>query len=344
MVVPVEVPIHLRPSFILVVGVWYDKPKPNMNSFLKPLSEKLRALHTKGVKWEHPSTSELHESRVTVPLCVADAPARAKAQNILGHNGKYGCNTCEIKAMRSAWVPGKRRTLYYPYSHSPVLRTEARMTLQAMRALREGKTFKGVKGPSVLSIIPSLDISCSFVPEYMHSVLLGVVKQIVSLWCSSQEPWMVMNRIPFIDNILSSVKHPDFVHRTGRTLKMLKYWKASDFYYFLLFESVLILKDYLPDVYLQHYFLLVEGIFLLLKKSVSELEISIAESLLKLFVSKFLDLYGDRAMSYNVHQLCHLALCVRKYGPLYANNAFMFEDVNGLVASATHGTNEQCCC
>ncbi|KAK3918492.1 Ankyrin repeat and zinc finger domain-containing protein 1 [Frankliniella fusca] len=46
MAVPVEVPIHLRASFTTVVGIWYDKVKPkNMNAFLKPFCEKIKAIN-----------------------------------------------------------------------------------------------------------------------------------------------------------------------------------------------------------------------------------------------------------------------------------------------------------
>ena len=37
----------------------------------------------------------------------------------------------------------------------------------------------GVKVPSILSLIPSFDIVTGFVPGYMHSALLGIVRQFV---------------------------------------------------------------------------------------------------------------------------------------------------------------------
>ena len=43
-------------------------------------------------------------------------------------------------------------------------------------------------------------------------------------------------------------------------------------------------------------------------------------------------------MTMNVHQLVHLAQTVRSSGPLFANNCFVFEDLNGFIVSQIHGT------
>lgn len=61
--------------------------------------------------------------------------------------------------------------------------------------------------------------------------------------------------------------------------------------------------------------------------------------MLRLFVNDFGRLYGERELVSNVHQLLHLALCVRRYGPLHCFSAFIYEDLNGLIARKTHGTN-----
>lgn len=41
---------------------------------------------------------------------------------------------------------------------------------------------KGVKGHTVISKLPLLDLGTALLPEFMHSVLLGVVRQFISLW------------------------------------------------------------------------------------------------------------------------------------------------------------------
>ncbi|KAJ1530160.1 hypothetical protein ONE63_005091 [Megalurothrips usitatus] len=182
-----KVLIHLRESFVFVAAVWYDKVKPNMNTLLRPFSDRMIQLDVQEVRWSHPQSGQDQTSFVKVPLIIADAPARAKGQNLLQFNGEYGCNTCEIKTVKTAAVPGLRRIRVYPYVQNPVLRTKAAMHNQATEAQRLGTIVKDVKGPSVLSLIPSVDISVCFIPEYMHGVLLGVEKHLLTIWSEVDE-------------------------------------------------------------------------------------------------------------------------------------------------------------
>lgn len=80
------------------------------------------------------------------------------------------------------------------------------------------------------------------------------------------------------------------------------------------------------------------GLFKLIKGSVTEVDITEADIMLRLFVLDFGTLYGDRELVSNVHQLLHLPMCVKLYGPLHCFSAFIFEDLNGIIAKSTHGT------
>ncbi|KAK3932990.1 LOW QUALITY PROTEIN: hypothetical protein KUF71_017178 [Frankliniella fusca] len=262
---PVEVPPHARESYTYIIGVWHDKVKPRGNTFLKPFCRSLKAVENVGVNWKHPLTGHVHCSSIRITLLVADAPARAMCLNVMNFNSKNGCNICEITTQRVRPEPGKRRIRVYRYIENPVLRTKQRM--------------HNDKGFSELSLLSSIDISQLVIPEFMHSVLLGVCRQIVSIWIEKPGAWSIANRLHEVDHLLSQIKHPSFVHRTKRSLQDRKLWKASDFYYFLLFESLVVLYDILPDVYYQHFILLVKSIFTLLKRGISDYDIKEAESI-----------------------------------------------------------------
>jgi len=105
----------------------------------------------------------------------------------------------------------------------------------------------------------------------------------------------------------------------------------------MLFYSLLILVNYLPDKYFQHWLLFVKALFILLKSSITKLDLEIAQKCLKLFVKETKYLYGDRQLTYNMHQLLHLTLIVTRWGPLWATSAFSFENFNGFLASNVHG-------
>lgn len=87
----------------------------------------------------------------------------------------------------------------------------------------------------------------------------------------------------------------------------------------------------MPRKYLQHFKLLAESIFLLLKTNVTEADIDAANSLLlQLFVNAG-SLYRKSFMTLNMHQMMHLQQCVVKMGSLWAHSCFPFESANGKL-------------
>lgn len=52
-----------------------------------PFCIKFHEYYHKGIVWTNPATNKACVTKITVPLIVADAPARAKIQNILNFNG-----------------------------------------------------------------------------------------------------------------------------------------------------------------------------------------------------------------------------------------------------------------
>lgn len=60
------------------------------------------------------------------------------------------------------------------------------------------------------------------------------------------------------------------------------------------------------------------------------------DALLKKFVSGVRSLYGERAMSFNVHQILHLSKAAEQHGPLWAHSAFVFEGGNGRLVKTVN--------
>ncbi|KAK3919209.1 putative NAD kinase 2, chloroplastic [Frankliniella fusca] len=86
----------------------------------------------------------------------------------------------------------------------------------------------------------------------------------------------------------------------------------------------------------KHWMLLVEGIYLLLKESVSGNDLEAANVMLRCFV-RDIGFY-NRFYTYNVHNLLHLCDLVKRWGNLWATSAFPFESFNGFITSHVHGT------
>lgn len=345
-----EVPPHLRSSFTIVWGIWFDKKlKPDMNLYLKPFVSSLVKIHEAGgVSWKHPSTGSVHLSPVRAPLIVADAPARAAVLNMQEHQAKYACNTCEQKTSKlpaPPTAPGekkKRRKRRFTFKEAAAtLRSHQRM-LQCGNIGTELVPKRGIKGLTVIRNIPFLDLSTCVLAEYMHSVMCGVVRQLCSLWFFEKGPWYIGDHLVEINKFLEQEIHPpSFVSRLPRSFEYFALLKANEFRSFLLYFSLIIVAPYLKDEYHQHWMLFVQAIFLLLKGSISQNDKTAAEALLRLFVRELGTLYGDNQYVYNCHQLLHLVLYVSRWGCLWSNSAFTFENLNGILSDMIHGSKNE---
>ena len=67
---------------------------------------------------------------------------------------------------------------------------------------------------------------------------------------------------------------------------------ASELQSWLLYYSLLVLKDVLPERYFNHYSLLVLSIFILLSNNISQTELQVAESCLHHFYEDYSSLFG----------------------------------------------------
>ena len=127
----------------------------------------------------------------------------------------------------------------------------------------------GVKGPSWLAVIPSYNIVEGNVVDYMHCVLLGVTKMLLKLWFdteNSSEMWYCGTKVQIADSKLLQIRPPLNITRTPRSIQQHRsYWKASEYRAWLLFYSIPVMLNILPQDYLAHHMLLVEAIYLLLK-------------------------------------------------------------------------------
>lgn len=146
---------RLRTKNLLLAGVWFGK--------CDKLSE--------GVFWKQ--GDELKHSRLFGICCCADAPARSSMENRVRFNGYYGCGLF--------YHPGKAvdRVIKYPIDVCQYNERNDQDMLQDMnQSLEDGRTVRGIKGPSPLSNLSYFPICWGFPPHYMHCLLLGVMRQL----------------------------------------------------------------------------------------------------------------------------------------------------------------------
>ena len=336
-----EIPREERDKHVLLCGLWFGSSKPNMSSFFKPFVEECNSLAKTGVQWQDPNDDVVKTVRV-YPLCaICDAVARPLLQNFKQFNGEYGCGHCLHPGMQLRKGNGTAR-VYPCLEELPDGRDHNTTVEIAEIAKIEEQSIFGIKGPSAIADLPYFDMINGVVPDYMHCVLLGVCRQIATLWFdskSSTQPWYIGLNTARIDANLMSIKPPSTVSRAPRSVLERKFWKAHEWQNWLLYYSVPVLKGTLPNKYLSHWALLVEGISILLGSEITQEQIDHAHEALVLFVGSIQCLYGVDQMSFNVHSLLHLSQSVENMGPLWAHSAFMFENFNGYLLKQVKSSN-----
>lgn len=328
---------------IILAGLWVSSKAPKPNVFLRPFQTALNDFKQNGYQLSvHGQGERLFKGMLLAWTC--DLPAKAKFMRMVAHNGFFGCSRCEIPGES---FPLRRSTVHvYPFSPHVIHRKhdETRVYADEARQLRRmdpDVNVRGVKGFSLLhSMVP--DSVRSVACDVMHGCFLGICKLLVNLWFDSSlsdEPFSLYHVLDLVDSRLAKISPPSHVQRMPRGIKnQLAYWKALEYKMFLLYYSVLVLKDLMDEEYYVHHCQLVSGLYLLSKDSVSNDDIQRASELLSTYVERFEVLYGLRWLSLNVHQLIHFHECVEDLGPLWVFSCFIWEDLNGKLVKLVHGT------
>ena len=311
-----------------------------METYLKPIVDDLQDLYVNGFSWHVMRVSQ-QTTKVHLLLCCCDTVARSLLQNFKQFNGRYGCSYC----MHPGNVVQKGRGFVRCYPESAddehEQRTHAQSLQLAEQAFQTENEVFGVKGPSMLYLLPSFDIITGCNPDYMHCILLGVVRQFCNLWFDStshNRKFYVGTCITRIDAVLCAIRPPSEIKRLPRSIKLRKYWKAAEWRSFLLLYSPVLLKHLLPAEYYKHWLLLVFAINSLMGSSISPATLVHCKMALVKFVYRIPHLYSIECVSYNVHLMTHLVQSVEQWGPLWATSAFVFEDANGKLTRMFHGT------
>ncbi|KAK7880001.1 hypothetical protein WMY93_033332 [Mugilogobius chulae] len=329
---------------MIFAGLWHGDSKPSMVTFLRPLSDTLRKLADNGILVQPAElTSEPFVCKVLTIAGTCDLPAKALVLNSVQYNGKFGCRKCEQPG--ETVKTGERGHVHaFPYQHGDPkgpLRTNEKFALDMKNANDTKTTVKGVKGPCWLSKLKSYDLIKGTAIDYMHSVLLGVMRLLMIQWFSpefSRQPFSMAKNAKEIDRRFQDISPPSSTRYPRSVASHRMFFKASEYRDILIFFGPIVFRGILQTLYYNHFLLLSEAIFILLMESISPEQIDHAEKLLWNFCSQMANLYGERYETANVHLLVHLADSVRDLGPLWTHSCFHFEDKNGYLLRLTHGT------
>lgn len=332
-----ELPFKIRKDCIILCGLWFGG-KPNMNTFMMPLIDELRDLHENGfvLPGDLPKIVRVHTL-----LSSVDSMARPGLQGLKTFRGHCGCSFCLHPGEEHEVGNGSTR-LYRGDKQAPRTLAQHRRDTRTYMERPRNRNYdvNGINAPAALLTLPVFNVAESFVPDYLHAVLLGVVKTMFcQFWTKScgpvQKPYYLSAaKLAQINEVFLNIKPPCEITRTPRSLNDVKLWRGHEWKNWLLYYSIPCLKAVnFPARYLNHWFLLVYGISCFLKDHISEENFVRGRLALRKYVLTLEEVYETATvMKFNTHLLLHIPRSVQCYGGLWAWSTFSYEHYNGMLA------------
>lgn len=271
--------IRFRENNLIVSGLYYGSKKPDFIKFLNPLAEEFVQLSNDGISIR----SECFRFIITVASL--DLPAKCAVQQIIQYNGYFACSSCEHPGEKTS-----RGVRYTKRTTPDPLRSHAKMIAATQRFLTTKIPEKGVKGLSPMVGFTNFDLVKSFSIDYMHAICLGVMNNMISFWYDSKyhsKPYYISPQNKRLITVrLSKIKPCRFINRRLGPLDKYKQYKASQFRSLLLYFHP-VLDGFLNKKYYNHLRLLSSSIYILLKPTVSQIELIKVKQDLEQFVTEY---------------------------------------------------------
>jgi len=301
--------ISSLPFALFVIGVYHGYQKACLSEFLQPFIDKYFDLKNNGFCINE------QPRQINIRAIICDAPARAYVTCTKSHNGHFACGKCTVTG------ESINRRMTFLDINAP-LRTD----IDFLNRSQPEHHLQGILSPFELISVPMVS---HFPLDYMHNTCLGVNKQLLKLWIDkSQTSRVVQVHLNILSDTLKTVSKciPMEFSRKYFDLDECHRWKATQHRTFLLYLGPLILKNVLPDEKYIHFNALNCAIRILCSIDNYDRNNDYAQDLLIYFVQNMSILYGPQNVTYNMHNLIHLAADAKRLGPLDSFSAFPFEN------------------
>lgn len=303
-----------------IISVYGGASKPeDANEFMRPFVNDMIDIQNNGILVKNVSFN------VTIKNVIFDSPARSFITYTKGHTGYFACSKC---VTRGSYTNNK---IIFPQINAE-LRTDSSFSNKTNSEYHNG-----------VSILEELQVGMiSQVPlDYLHVVCLGVIKRLLFIWIDGPVPYKLSASI--INDISTRIKYlvqyvPSDFDRKPRKLNEYKRWKGTEFRFFAVYISVVVLHDLIDKDRMLFMSLLFIALRILLRRS-PPADIKYADDLLKYCVEHFGELFGISQITYNVHNLIHLSKNVLDNGPLDNTSAFPFENFMSSVKKMVRKPN-----
>lgn len=314
---PILASVNRSPPFAVAHWVGASKPS-NVTVYLHDLIRELD--HMQANDFVH--NEQVYKINVKAFIC--DAPARSFLKCIIGHTGYYACERCEVEGVHFGSVRMQE--------------TDAELHTNERFAAQDYDDHQRGESPLASIHIPMVT---SFVLDYMHLVCLGVMRRMVAKWKKGEFKLTPLSLAQISSNLIKMRENvPSCFQRRPRGLDETEYWKATEWRFFLLYGGIVALKNNIPHHQYKHFLALSMGMRILLSKVAVQdpVNVAYAKSLLTWFVKESIQIYGAEFITYNVHNMIHIADDVSNHQvPLDEISSFPFESYLGKLKRLIHG-------
>ena len=301
-----------------LLGLYYGEGKPkNVVDFLMDLVKEINHLTANGVTIKNTTFS------FKIDAFVCDTPARAYIKQCKGHTGFCACERCVCHGLT---VNNKRVFCNYKADQ----RTHSSFR-QKSQPDHHSKTQT-----SPLLLITNLDIIKNVVLDPMHLLYHGVAHTLLRNILSDPECTFRLTdeKKEKLQTLLNQISRdiPCEFQRDKYDIGSLSDWKATQFRFFLLYASGVVLQNLIPSDAFKHFSLLYTALRILSDKDLALQETDYVKSLLLKFFRLLPTFYGPASQILNFHNLLHITDDVSfMQRPLEDYSAFAFENYLGLL-------------
>lgn len=202
--------------------------------------------------------------------------------------------------------------------------------------------------PCCLSIIKNFDLVKNIPLDYMHLICEGVMKRLLNEWIKNKYIISSQNANGISKQLCAAATYcPTEFQRQLESLDKIKLWKATQYRQFLLYIGVYVLQGKMETAHLRNFQRLVIAVRYVTQtvpKNDTRSEVlsnraQLVRPVFRMFVEECIQLLGEEFVSYNVHNLLHVADDYQKFGSIDEYSCFRYESFLRVVTSLVTSGN-----
>lgn len=197
------------------------------------------------------------------------------------------------------------------------------------------------------SLLETLNIDMIFsfpTSDSLHLLDLGIMRKCMFRWVFGEKGYnrkWSKNKIDHVSGLLENCQKfmPMEIHRAVRNLSCLRKWKGVEYRTILMYVGMVVFRQVLRPTEYNHFLILCCAVRICSSKLYKFFQ-STAEKMFKLYIQKYINIYGRHTIGSNVHLLSHIVEDMReqKIENLIDISTYKFENCLRLLGlNLKHG-------